>query len=214
IVSILNHAYNTSVSPAINRLKRAKHFDLQKTYGELEKSFVSSLLAAHSVSPGSRFVDLGSGVGNICLQAALETGCDSYGCELDAQRHQAAEAYLQQAGPVSRATNLLSRNVSLECGDIFRSKTCRAAIEGADLIVCSNFKLPEELIQKQEEHLRWMKPGARMVSFQPIVKGRTRRGKDLVVMLGGLGVTVTKETSSPNAASWTGSPVTYWTYSK
>ena len=43
---------------------------------------MSKIIDQTNLGPDSLFVDLGSGVGNCVLQAALQAGCKSYGFEL------------------------------------------------------------------------------------------------------------------------------------
>ncbi|MBN6743433.1 hypothetical protein JKG47_23855, partial [Acidithiobacillus sp. MC6.1] len=49
---------------------------------ELLDSVISKILKETKLMSDQVFLDLGSGVGNVVLQAALEVGCESWGCEM------------------------------------------------------------------------------------------------------------------------------------
>lgn len=56
--------------------------DIEDSYGELRHIFMSKVIEQTNLNSNSVFVDLGSGVGNCVMQAALQAGCKSYGFEL------------------------------------------------------------------------------------------------------------------------------------
>ena len=79
---ILTQTYSRTVSLEVNDLKKYKNGE-DNVYGELLPKFVSTILKKDTnMKSGQVFVDLGSGVGNVVLQAALEVGCESWGCEM------------------------------------------------------------------------------------------------------------------------------------
>ena len=51
-------------------------------YGELLPPFLSMVFSNAELGPGDLFIDLGSGVGNCVLQAAVECGCTCHGVEI------------------------------------------------------------------------------------------------------------------------------------
>jgi Histone methylation protein DOT1 len=82
------------IGPAGRRLRRAKAL----VYGELTAVGIRQLIRAAGLGNGDRFVDLGSGVGKIVLQVALEVpDVTCLGLEIDAQRHEHASAALRRA---------------------------------------------------------------------------------------------------------------------
>ncbi|KAF2271168.1 S-adenosyl-L-methionine-dependent methyltransferase, partial [Lojkania enalia] len=201
---------------------RAKHIDSQTTYGEQSPSFISAMLNEFQVSSTSSFVDLGSGVGNVVLQAYLESGCQALGCELDVERHQAATA-LQRAveaalslppkGISSRdmgTTAELQRAVSLVQGDIFVERETVTRVRTADLIFCDNIKFGPELVRRQVDAvLEQMKSWSVLVSLERVVRGTRKYCRET---LSRCGVTEERRVSERGAVSWTDKPIEYWIY--
>lgn len=90
---VLGQVYTRAVAPRVDHLKKyegkargAIAIDTtafsNNVYGELMPRFVSQILGECDLRPEQTFVDLGSGVGNCVLQAALEIHCESWGCEI------------------------------------------------------------------------------------------------------------------------------------
>lgn len=52
------------------------------SYGELLPRFMSEIAQLTGLKHDSVLLDLGSGVGNLLVQAALQTGCKALGCEM------------------------------------------------------------------------------------------------------------------------------------
>jgi hypothetical protein len=90
--TIMEEVYQRSVGPDVDETKKYKSFS-SETYGELNpmyvvfihgcgsmlvwlkcvsRSFVSDIIHRLGLGPGKVFLDLGSGVGNCVLQAALQ----------------------------------------------------------------------------------------------------------------------------------------------
>ncbi|PBK94455.1 hypothetical protein ARMGADRAFT_927513, partial [Armillaria gallica] len=57
---------------------------------------IDNIVDVTGIRPHSTFVDLGSGVGNVCSQISLKTGCRCYNVELIANPAQLARALLEQ----------------------------------------------------------------------------------------------------------------------
>ncbi|KAH8722431.1 S-adenosyl-L-methionine-dependent methyltransferase [Phaeosphaeriaceae sp. PMI808] len=76
---ITAQSYNRIVSPQAHRLRKVK--GKETTYGELLTPFVHKIFQQTRLNSSHVFVDLGSGVGNVVLQAALQTGAESWGIE-------------------------------------------------------------------------------------------------------------------------------------
>jgi len=64
-------------------------------YGEIEPHFFSDVMHLVGLKPNMVFWDIGSGIGNLCLQAAAEVGCRAVGIEIRADLHHIAEAMLK-----------------------------------------------------------------------------------------------------------------------
>lgn len=51
-------------------------------YGEINASLVNEFISKTNITSESVFMDLGCGIGNVVLQVAAQTGCESYGIEI------------------------------------------------------------------------------------------------------------------------------------
>jgi [histone H3]-lysine79 N-trimethyltransferase len=78
---IVEETYQRTVGPRTHELNHYQAFS-DSVYGELMPSLVSRLLSLTRARPGMLLVDLGSGVGNVVLQAALQSGCSAFGVEV------------------------------------------------------------------------------------------------------------------------------------
>ena len=58
-------------------------------YGAVTESFVEFLIQFSSLGRNDRFLDIGSGIGQVVMQVAATVGCVSYGIEIIKERHEA-----------------------------------------------------------------------------------------------------------------------------
>jgi len=188
-------------------------------YGELNYSFVSRLLSDFRITEKSTFVDIGSGVGNVVLQAALECGCHALGCELVQDRHTVAESFVSEgmrwaswfASDFGDPNDLASR-VELRHGDAFTDARTLATLPVADLVICNNFKFSPDLLNMQiGAVLAVIKPGAVFVSMQRIIRGKATDRRQI---LNELNVEERKHKGHDGDVSWMHKGLEYWVYSK
>lgn len=80
LLHMMSMCYSRSVvDPA--KLNRYKAFS-EEVYGEFSSSMISEIVKNVPIKPTDRFIDLGSGVGQVVLQVAAEAMCISaYGIE-------------------------------------------------------------------------------------------------------------------------------------
>lgn len=224
---LLNAIYTTTISPSIRTLSRTTHLSSTLTYGEVTPSFVDTLLRDFAIGKMSSLVDLGSGVGNVVLQAYLATGCRALGCEIDGARHAAASRFRDAvAGVLQPATVPTPRGgvrtndmgtgrelqdaVVLRRGDVFEDWVTLARVQSADLVFSDNLKFGPELVGRQVDSvLARMKPGAVFVSLEKVVRGR-----GCARVLAALGVTEERRVSERGAVSWADKEIEYWVYRK
>ncbi|KAG0703065.1 S-adenosyl-L-methionine-dependent methyltransferase [Suillus ampliporus] len=81
LVRIINETYQRSIGPHALKLNRYEAFS-SEVYDKLMPSFTSNIIEATRLHKDSLFMDLGCGVGNVLVQASLETCCRSYGIEV------------------------------------------------------------------------------------------------------------------------------------
>jgi H3 lysine-79-specific histone-lysine N-methyltransferase len=90
----MRHVYDlTAPDPAA--LKAGADPGSGREYGELEPETISTLIAEAGINAQSTFVDLGSGIGNVVLQVALEAGCACCGWEIMPARAAIAQTMLR-----------------------------------------------------------------------------------------------------------------------
>jgi H3 lysine-79-specific histone-lysine N-methyltransferase len=106
--TILGQAYDRQVGPQLELLQGYETWS-SNVYGELKPRFVSEIIRLVGLRPGMVFLDLGSGIGNIVLQVALEVGCVAVGFEI--MDGCAKLANLQRSELVGRAHSLWGVNL-------------------------------------------------------------------------------------------------------
>lgn len=165
---ILTQTYSRTVSPRVESLRRYENGS-DNVYGELLPRFVADIFRQTKLKSDHVFVDLGSGVGNVVLQAALEVGCESWGCEM---MHNACDlADLQQKEFSSRCSlwGLLPGDTHLVRGDFLEEKSIINVLHRADVILINNQAFTPQLNDKIVNFFLEMKEGAQIVSLKSFV---------------------------------------------
>lgn len=166
---ILNQTYSRTVSPNLKMLRKYQT-GTDYVYGELLPRFVSDILRRDlKLKSNEVFVDLGSGVGNVVLQAALEIGCESWGCEI--MKEYCTVAELQHAEFVSRCMlwGLTHGNVSLEKGDFLENAAIKRVLRKADAVLVNNQVFTPQLNEALTNLFLDLKDGCRVVSLKSFV---------------------------------------------
>jgi len=100
--------------------------------------FISDIIAETCLNQNSFFIDLGSGVGNVVIQASLQSGCKSYGIELMPSPAKVARNQLEQVKVRCRMWGVSLGDVELEEGDMLNSQRLTELIPKADVILVNN----------------------------------------------------------------------------
>lgn len=131
---LLNQVYARIVSPVANQLRDYKAFS-NNVYGELLPDFISTIFKQTGLTSKMVFIDLGSGVGNCTLQAALEIGCESWGCEV--MKTASSLATKQQAEMEERVKmyGLKIGSINLISEDFVESDLVHKKVSEADVLV-------------------------------------------------------------------------------
>jgi H3 lysine-79-specific histone-lysine N-methyltransferase len=138
--AILAETYQRSIGPSVAQLKEYTPHS-SETYGELEATFVSDIVHHCGVTPSSRFVDLGCGVGNVVLQLSLQAGCEAYGIELRSKLVTLAEKQRTELKKRCQMWGVtVNENVVLEQGDFRESQRVKDRLREADVVLVNNFK--------------------------------------------------------------------------
>lgn len=144
---IVDETYQRAVGPHIDMLRRYEAFS-SEVYGELMPAFVTDLIEATGLTEESIFIDLGSGVGNVVLQASLETGCTSYGIEIMPGPAQIARSQLEEFKTRCRMWGVRAGKVELEEGDMLKSARVDELVKTADVVLVNN-----KVFLERREHL-------------------------------------------------------------
>lgn len=175
IERILAQIYSRTVSPQVDKLRRYEAGS-DNVYGELLPGFVSQIFKDAELGPNSVFLDLGSGVGNVVLQAALEMGCKSYGIEM---MNNPAELATRQAAEFpsrARLWGLAAGSVELVHGNFLEHARTSEIISKADVVLINNQAFTPKLNDAITSLFLDLKDGARVVSLKSFMPSGWRFG--------------------------------------
>jgi H3 lysine-79-specific histone-lysine N-methyltransferase len=165
---ILAQIYSRTVSPKVNLLKQYEN-GTDNVYGELLPRFSHGIFLETGLRADDVFVDLGSGVGNVVFQAALEVGCEAWGIE---QMPNPASLARAQLAEFRARTALWSCAVgeahALE-GDFLNCPQIDAALRRADVVLINNQAFTPQLNDKIVMKILDFKEGCRIVSLKSFV---------------------------------------------
>ncbi|KAF8554538.1 DOT1-domain-containing protein [Imleria badia] len=173
MLRIVDETYQRCVGPNIKNLRRYEAFS-SEVYGELMPSFTSDIIAATGLNSSSLLMDLGSGVGNILLQASLQTGCRSYGIELLEGPANVARQQWKQFQKRCRMWGVCTGDVELEEGDMLTSKRVSELMGEADVVLVNNKVFQQSLNEALRAKFLDLKEGAIVVSLKPFVSPNAR----------------------------------------
>ncbi|KUJ22209.1 histone H3-K79 methyltransferase [Mollisia scopiformis] len=165
---MLRQVYDRAVSPRVDLLKQYEN-GTDNVYGELLPNFISEALSKTGLKSDQVFVDLGSGVGNVVLQAALEFGCESWGCEMMKNATDLADAQASEFNARCRLWGIQPGEVHLERGDFLESQAIHEAMKKADVILVNNQAFTPDLNQKLVQLFLDLKDGCKIVSLKSFV---------------------------------------------
>ncbi|PWY84951.1 histone H3-K79 methyltransferase [Aspergillus heteromorphus CBS 117.55] len=165
---ILTQIYSRTVSPRVESLRQYEN-GTDNVYGELLPRFISTIFKETGLKSGQVFVDLGSGVGNVVLQAALEIGCESWGCEM--MQNACDLAALQQTEFKSRCRlwGIAPGKTHLVRGDFLKEQSIIDVLKRADVILINNQAFTPQLNNELINHFLDMKEGCQIVSLKSFV---------------------------------------------
>nr|GAT46809.1 DOT1-domain-containing protein [Mycena chlorophos] len=185
VLHLVEQTYQRCVTPHIKDITSAKGFS-NKTYGELRPNLVADIVQRTGLDENSLYLDLGSGIANTVTHASLQSGCRSYGIEVDEGRGWIAEDVVKDFSARCSVWGLKCGKVELERGDILESTHLQALIQEADVALLSNTVFSSELTEKVRPYLRKFKTGARIVSLVPLNQYYGKRASKHANNLAGL----------------------------
>ncbi|EMD41366.1 hypothetical protein CERSUDRAFT_146284 [Gelatoporia subvermispora B] len=196
---IIDETYQRAVGPHVVSLSRYEAFS-SEVYGELMPSFVSEIVKATGLREDALFVDLGSGVGNVVLQASLQTGCKGFGVEIMPAPAKCARSQREQLQIRCRMWGVVMGDVDLEEGDMLKSPRVDELIPKADVLLVNNKVFLESLNEAIRPKFLDLKEGAIVVSLKPFVSSSrlTERNLDDISAI----FQVTERQYFPGSVSW------------
>lgn len=210
---ILTQTYSRTVSPRVHMLRHYEN-GTDNVYGELLPKFISLILKKDvKMKSNQLFVDLGSGVGNCVLQAALEVGCESWGCEM--MENACALAELQEKEFIARCRlwGLSVGRIQLERGNFLENNNILKILHKADVILVNNQAFTPNLNENLTNLFLDLQEGAKIVSLKSFVPhGHKISHKNLSAACNHL--TVVEKMYYSSCVSWTDAPGTYYVSTK
>jgi H3 lysine-79-specific histone-lysine N-methyltransferase len=170
---ILRQVYDRAVSPKVDILKKTKD-NKDNTYGELLAHFVTMIIEETQLKSDQVFVDLGSGVGNVVLQTALEVGCESWGCEMMPNACDLADAQEKEFSARCRLWGIKPGKVRLERDDFTRNVAIHDAIKRADVILVNNEVFSQSLNATLIQLFLDVKDKCKIVSLKPLADSKIK----------------------------------------
>lgn len=166
---ILNQAHARTVSPCNKVLHQYEAWS-NNVYGELLPRFVSQILKRDiAMTSDQVFVDMGSGVGNVVLQAALEIGCEAWGCEMMDKYCDLADAQQAEFAARCRLWGLNMGAARLERGDFLTNATIAGVLKRADVVLVNNQVFSSQLNDSLMTLFLDLKDGCKIVSLKSFV---------------------------------------------
>lgn len=213
IERILTQTYSRTVSPRVGLLRQYEN-GTDNIYGELLPKFVSDILNKDTRMRSSDvFVDLGSGVGNVVLQAALEVGCESWGCEMMENACELAELQEKEFKARCRLWGLAIGEIHLERGDFLNNAATLKILQKADVVLVNNQAFTPELNDRLTSHFLDLKEGCKVVSLKSFVpSGHKITSRNLNSAYNVLEVVEKRYYSA--CVSWTDAPGSYFVSTK
>lgn len=210
---ILTQTYSRTVSLHVHELAQYEN-GTDNIYGELLPKFISTILKKDTMlHSGQIFVDLGSGVGNVVLQAALEIGCESWGCEVMDKACNLAELQEKEFRARCQLWGLAAGKVHLEKGDFLKNSAISKILRKADVVLVNNQAFTPELNENLISLFLDLKEGCKIVSLKSFVPSGhriTSRNLDSAHNI----LDVVEKQYFSACVSWTDAPGNYYISTK
>ena len=168
IKRIMDQIYARTVSPKVETL-RAYQNGSDNVYGELLSRFCSAIFHQIKLNQSQVFVDLGSGVGNVVLQAALEVGCESWGIEMMKNPCDLAQLQAKEFPGRTHLWGINVGKVNLIRGNFTTKPDVAPVLQRADVVLVNNQAFTPELNDKLINMFLDLKDGCQVVSLKPFV---------------------------------------------
>lgn len=160
--------YARTVAPRVEQLSKYEAFS-DNVYGELLPRFMSEIAQLTKLGPESVFVDLGSGVGNLLIQVALQTGSEVHGCEQMQIPSELASLQVEEAKRRWKMWGLRGGQAKAWQGDFGDDDQIRQVLRRADVVLVNNYAFTAPTNDRLSWQFLDLKDGAQVVSLKPFV---------------------------------------------
>ncbi|KAK1231301.1 Nucleosomal histone H3-Lys79 methylase [Marasmius sp. AFHP31] len=201
LMRILEENYQRCVGPNVQSLRRYEAFT-SAVYGELTPSLVHEIVSLTKLTEESLFLDLGSGVGNVVVQASLQTGCRSFGVELMDAPAKVASEMVEQFQLRCRMWGVRCGEMEVEQGNMLKSARVNDLIKQADVVLVDNKVFEESLNEALKPKFLDLKEGAIVVSLAPFAPVNARVTERNLDDITSAIFEVTERPYYPGAVSW------------
>lgn len=162
---VKDQIYARTVSPDVDLVREYESFS-DNVYGELLPKFLSIIFRETQLKSDQIFVDLGSGVGNCVLQAALEIGCQSWGCEVMKNPAKLAAKQAEEFPSRCKMWGIKPGEIRLIQDDFTINTDLRATLRQADVVLVNNQAFTAELNDTLKYIFLDLKEGCQIVSLK------------------------------------------------
>lgn len=205
VAFILDQVYDRTVAPKVELLKKYENGS-DNVYGELLHQFITDILVRETKMTSQQvFVDLGSGVGNVVLQAALEIGCESWGCEMMENACDLADAQLKEFQARCQLWGVAPGKAQLERGDFRTNERILEVLRRADVVLVNNQAFTSQLNDSLVSMFLDLKSGCKIVSLKSFVHEHKSASNDVAMSI----LDVQDLTYPSDYVSWTHQGGTY-----
>ncbi|CAD6884176.1 unnamed protein product [Tilletia controversa] len=166
--TIHDQCYSRVVGPKVELLNDYQAFS-DNVYGELLPRFSSEIAHLTGLGPSSVFVDMGSGVGNVIVQLALQTGCSAYGCEMMDTPASLASAQIEEARARWAMWGLRGGEVEAWKDNFCTDERVREVLLRADVVLVNNYAFTPATNDKLVLQFLDLKDGCHIISLKPFV---------------------------------------------
>lgn len=206
---ILAQVYARTVSPQVHLLKAYEN-GTDDVYGELLPRFTQQIFKDVNLTSDQVFLDLGSGVGNVVLQAALQIGCKSWGVERMPNPAQLADKQKEEFVPRCKNWGIKPGSVNLVTGDFLASPKIDSVLRRADVILVNNQAFTPKLNDDLTMKFLDIKEGCKIVSLKPFITDDWKLKERNLQNPKNVLVHLAKKEYWSNSVSWTDEGGTYF----
>lgn len=180
---ILTQVYDRVVTPKVDILKKYDN-GTDNVYGEMNRIFVRQAICENvQIKSDQVFVDLGSGVGNVTLQAALEIGCESWGCEMMEGPAMLAKEQHAEFRARCKLWGIQPGRIRFVHGDFTKEEAIKDVLKRADLVLANNFAFTPQLNDTLKIMFLDLKENCKLVSLKNFVSSSSYHTNDIATQI-------------------------------